>query len=119
MIETEDLARMEDVSAACDGGIAVSSGYESRAECGDGGIAVAGGDWSYAECGDHAFAVSVGIGGEVKGGTGSALALGYWDQASQCNRIAVANVGEDGILSDTWYRVDSNGNFHVPARAAE
>jgi hypothetical protein len=43
--------------------------------------------------------------GQAKAGINGAFALAYKDDEQM--RIAVGIVGEDGILADTWYRVDA------------
>jgi hypothetical protein len=67
-------------------------------------MAASSGDCSKAACDTNGFACVAGIGGEVKGGVGSALAIGY-RVPNGVNRIAVGVVGEDGIEPNVWYVV--------------
>lgn len=52
-----------------------------------------------------------GRGSCVRGGPGSILALEYWDKRDKRTRLKIVYVGEGGILPNTWYRVDEDGNF--------
>ena len=89
----------------------ISSGnYSKAASSGNSSKAASSGNSSTAACDTNGFACVAGIAGRVKGNAGSALSCGYKDKADK-NRIAVAYVGEDGIIADTWYRVNDDGEF--------
>ena len=93
---------------------AASSGYYSTAaSSGNSSTAASSGDYSKAACDTNGFACVAGLNGRVKGGSGSALSLGYKDLSGK-NRIAVGYVGENGIKEGVFYRCDDNGNL-VPA----
>mgnify|MGYP006383003213 CR=1 FL=1 len=68
---------------------AASSGYSSKASAD----------------GKQTVAMVAGCYGQAKAGINGAFALAYKDDEQM--RIAVGIVGEDGILADTWYRVDA------------
>jgi len=68
---------------------AASSGYSSKASAD----------------GKQTVAMVAGCYGQAKAGINGAFALAYKDGEQM--RIAVGIVGEDGILADTWYRVDA------------
>ena len=95
---------------------AASSGNSSKAaSSGDSSTAASSGDCSTAASsgysskasadGNQTVAMVAGCYGQAKAGINGAFALAYKDGEQM--RIAVGIVGEDGILADTWYRVDA------------
>ena len=86
---------------------AASSGDSSTAaSSGNYSTAASSGDYSKAEAsGKQTVAMVAGCYGQAKAGINGAFALAYKDGEQM--RIAVGIVGEDGILADTWYRVDA------------
>jgi hypothetical protein len=68
---------------------AASSGYSSKAAC-DGASGVA---------------AAIGSGGMAKAGPLGLVVVTYWSATEKRYRACVGNVGEAGILADTWYRV--------------
>lgn len=89
---------------------AAAGGRSTASSEGDGSKAAAAGDRSSASSGENGLAAVAGIGGLVRGGLGSALAIGYIDRWGR-RRFATALVGEDGIEPDQWYRVTDRGKF--------
>lgn len=53
--------------------------------------------------------------GAVAAGEFGELRLTYWDSPSKRYRTAVGYIGEDGLLADTFYTLDSSHQF-VPAK---
>ena len=81
-----------------DSSTAASSGYSSTA-------ASSGYSSTASADGKQTVAMVAGCYGQAKAGINGAFALAYKDGEQM--RIAVGIVGEDGILADTWYRVDA------------
>ena len=98
-------AQIEWVSKQDDANI--SSGNSSTAaSSGDCSTAASSGYSSKASAdGNQTVAMVAGCYGQAKAGINGAFALAYKDDEQM--RIAVGIVGEDGILADTWYRVDA------------
>lgn len=78
-----------------------TAGYRGVATAGHRGTATAG-DFGTATAGCGGTAVA-GFGGRVKGGPGAVLKVAYRDDLSQCWRVVVAYVGQNGILANTFY----------------
>jgi len=68
-----------------------------------------GGDCSRNAGGNYSHNAG-GVGSRARGGDGSVLSIQYIDSSNR-RRMAVAYVGENGIVPDTWYGVDRNGEF--------
>ncbi len=66
------------------------------------GCSKIGGDWA---------TVSGGYGATVKGGDEAVLQIKYWD--GKRYRIAVGYVGENGIVANTWYKLNANNQFEI------
>ncbi|HHO8013856.1 hypothetical protein [Pseudomonas aeruginosa] len=88
-------------------------GEFGKAIAGDCGMASAC-DGGSARAGFRGIA-SAGFQGAVAAGEFGELRLTYWDSPSKRYRTAVGYIGEDGLLADTFYTLDSNHHF-VPAR---
>jgi hypothetical protein len=58
-------------------------------------------------------AISAGQNGQVKAGQNGAMALTRWVPSEKRYRITVAYVGENGILPDTWYTLNDDGEFVI------
>jgi hypothetical protein len=86
---------------------AASSGYSSTAaSSGDSSKAASLGDSSKAaSSGASGIAASIGNNGSAKAGPNGIVIVTYWVAAEKRYRACVGNVGEDGILADTWYVV--------------
>jgi len=103
---------------AGDGGTA-NAGGGGTANAGDGGTANAG-DYGTANAGGGGTAnagyggtANAGDGGTASAGYGGILNIKWWD--GKRFRIATAYVGEDGIKSNTPYKLNAKGKF-VEAR---
>ena len=69
---------------------------------------IASGNYSTAaSSGDYCFTAVAGAGGKIKTGTNSAFAIGYMDGHQP--RFLTGVSGENGVKSDTWYRVENGG----------
>jgi hypothetical protein len=86
---------------------AASSGdYSKAASSGDYSKAASSGDCSTAaSSGDSGIAATIGNGGMAKAGPLGLVIITYWCADEKRYRACVGNVGEEGILADTWYRV--------------
>ena len=99
------------LAASGNGSRLAASGDCSRlAASGDYSQLAASGNGSQLSVGDNGFASVASINGNIQGGAGSALSLGYIDSDGH-KRIAVAYVGEDGIAPNVWYKVNDKGEF--------
>ena len=87
---------------------AASSGdYSKAASSGYSSTAASSGNSSTAACdGASGIAATIGTGGMAKAGANGLVIVTYWVEAEKRYRACVGNVGEDGILADTWYRVE-------------
>jgi len=88
---------------------------ECASASGDSGHASASGDYGHASAsgyyghasasGDYGCSFS-GFDGKAKAGANGAFAICWYDATNKRARIVSANVGENGIKADTWYRVN-------------
>ncbi len=87
---------------------AASSGNSSKAaSSGDYSMAASSGNYSKAaSSGDSGIAATIGHNGAAKAGANGLVIVTYWVEAEKRYRACVGNVGEDGIIADTWYRVE-------------
>jgi len=97
-----------DSSRAASGGYsstAASSGHSSKAaSSGDYSTAASSGHSSTAASSGHSgIAASIGNNGMAKAGPLGLVIVTYWVADAKRYRACVGNVGEDGILADTWY----------------
>jgi hypothetical protein len=86
---------------------AASSGdYSKAASSGYSSTAASSGDCSTAaSSGDSGVAATIGTEGQAKAGPLGLVIVTYWVAAEKRYRACVGNVGEDGIMADTWYKV--------------
>ncbi|EMJ0414406.1 hypothetical protein V7J02_001526 [Salmonella enterica] len=87
-----------DQSAATNTGdqsAATNTGYRSAAEV----------------SGSQSVAASLGIEGKAKASEGGAIVLCYRDEDGELIHIRASKVGENGIMPDTWYQLDEDGEF--------
>ena len=92
--------------------LAASGNYSQLAASGDYSQLAASGDYSkLAASGNSSIACNAGASGRVKGGNKCALSLARWVVAEKRFRITVAYVGENGIKPNTWYELNSVGEF--------
>ena len=109
--ETAASGYKSQLAASGNGSRLAASGDDSQlAASGNGSRLAASGDNSQLSVGDNGFASVASINGNIQGGAGSALSLGYIDSDGH-KRIAVAYVGEDGIAPNVWYKVNDKGEF--------
>ncbi|EAX4633123.1 hypothetical protein A7K80_06885 [Salmonella enterica] len=70
------------------------------------------GDRSAAEVsGSQSVAASLGIEGKARASEGGAIVLCYRDEDGVLIHIRASKVGENGIMPDTWYQLDEDGEF--------
>ncbi|EKP5433705.1 hypothetical protein P3N87_003920, partial [Salmonella enterica] len=70
------------------------------------------GNWSAAEVsGSQSVAASLGIEGKARASEGGAIVLCYRDEDGKLIHIRASKVGENGIMPDTWYQLDEDGEF--------
>ncbi|ECF9216826.1 hypothetical protein AE423_003616 [Salmonella enterica subsp. arizonae] len=100
----------------------IISGYRSAAtNTGDQSAATNTGDQSAATntgyrsaaevSGSQSVAASLGIEGKAKASEGGAIVLCYRDEDGELIHIRASKVGENGIMPDTWYQLDEDGEF--------
>ncbi|ELT4797778.1 hypothetical protein R8V69_000250 [Salmonella enterica] len=92
---------------------ATNTGYQSAAtNTGDWSAATNTGDQSAAEVsGSQSVAASLGIEGKARASEGGAIVLCYRDEDGELIHIRASKVGENGIMPDTWYQLDEDGEF--------
>ncbi|EFR3471761.1 hypothetical protein IF604_003309 [Salmonella enterica] len=114
-----------DQSAATNTGYwsaATNTGYQSAAtNTGDRSAATNTGDRSAATntgyqsaaevSGSQSVAASLGIEGKARASEGGAIVLCYRDEDGELIHIRASKVGENGIMPDTWYQLDEDGEF--------
>ncbi|EKI3396681.1 hypothetical protein PEJ38_002714 [Salmonella enterica] len=87
-----------DQSAATNTGYqsaATNTGYRSAAEV----------------SGSQSVAASLGIEGKARASEGGAIVLCYRDEDGELIHIRASKVGENGIMPNTWYQLDKDGEF--------
>ncbi|EEG6497595.1 hypothetical protein GZA54_000634 [Salmonella enterica] len=83
---------------------ATNTGYQSAA--------TNTGNQSAAEVsGSQSVAASLGIEGKAMASEGGAIVLCYRDEDGELIHIRASKVGENGIMPDTWYQLDEDGEF--------
>ncbi|EBB5688196.1 hypothetical protein FHC90_02780 [Salmonella enterica] len=110
---------------------ATNTGYQSAAtNTGDRSAATNTGDWSAATntgyqsaatntgdrsaaevSGSQSVAASLGIEGKARASEGGAIVLCYRDEDGELIHIRASKVGENGIMPNTWYQLDKDGEF--------
>ncbi|EBD9024105.1 hypothetical protein DAC68_15975 [Salmonella enterica] len=92
---------------------ATNTGYRSAAtNTGDWSAATNTGYQSAAEVsGSQSVAASLGIEGKARASEGGAIVLCYRDEDGELIHIRASKVGENGIMPDTWYQLDEDGEF--------
>ncbi|ECC7862768.1 hypothetical protein DDU70_10680 [Salmonella enterica] len=92
---------------------ATNTGYRSAAtNTGDRSAATNTGDRSAAEVsGSQSVAASLGIEGKARASEGGAIVLCYRDEDGELIHIRASKVGENGIMPNTWYQLDKDGEF--------
>ncbi|EEI5764851.1 hypothetical protein GXR21_000253 [Salmonella enterica] len=114
-----------DCSAATNTGYrsaATNTGYRSAAtntgDCsaatntGDCSAATNTGNRSAAEVsGSQSVAAAFGIEGKARASEGGAIVLCYRDEDGELIHIRASKVGENGIMPNTWYQLNEDGEF--------
>ncbi|EBP7650737.1 hypothetical protein AIQ37_19745 [Salmonella enterica] len=105
-----------DQSAATNTGnrsAATNTGNRSAAtNTGNRSAATNTGNWSAAEVsGSQSVAAAFGIEGKARASEGAAIVLCYRDEDGELIHIRASKVGENGIMPDTWYQLDEDGEF--------
>ncbi|EGI6156658.1 hypothetical protein AAV66_001995 [Salmonella enterica subsp. enterica serovar Uganda] len=92
---------------------ATNTGNRSAAtNTGDRSAATNTGDCSAAEVsGSQSVAASLGIEGKARASEGGAIVLCYRDEDGELIHIRASKVGENGIMPNTWYQLDKDGEF--------
>ncbi|ECU3869390.1 hypothetical protein QUN51_003786 [Salmonella enterica subsp. enterica serovar Newport] len=110
---------------------ATNTGYQSAAtNTGDWSAATNTGDWSAATntgyrsaatntgdqsaaevSGSQSVAASLGIEGKARASEGGAIVLCYRDKNGELIHIRASKVGENGIMPNTWYQLNEDGEF--------
>ncbi|ECP3124223.1 hypothetical protein FZF86_06480 [Salmonella enterica] len=92
---------------------ATNTGYRSAAtNTGNRSAATNTGNWSAAEVsGSQSVAAAFGIEGKARASEGAAIVLCYRDEDGELIHIRASKVGENGIMPDTWYQLDEDGEF--------
>ncbi|ENY6793264.1 hypothetical protein ACFZXL_000758 [Salmonella enterica subsp. enterica serovar Newport] len=92
---------------------ATNTGDRSAAtNTGDCSAATNTGDLSAAEVsGSQSVAASLGIKGKSRASEGGAIVLCYRDKNGELIHIRASKVGENGIMPNTWYQLNEDGEF--------
>ncbi|EAW9326545.1 hypothetical protein OK28_08335 [Salmonella enterica] len=92
---------------------ATNTGDQSAAtNTGNWSAATNTGDQSAAEVfGSQSVAASLGIEGKARASEGGAIVLCYRDEDGELIHIRASKVGENGIMPNTWYQLDKDGEF--------
>ncbi|ELP2445986.1 hypothetical protein R1T97_001545 [Salmonella enterica] len=92
---------------------ATNTGDQSAAtNTGNRSAATNTGNWSAAEVsGSQSVAAAFGIEGKARASEGAAIVLCYRDEDGELIHIRASKVGENGIMPDTWYQLDEDGEF--------
>ncbi|EBE7258822.1 hypothetical protein CY739_25100 [Salmonella enterica] len=91
----------------------IMTGNQSAAtNTGDWSAATNTGNQSAAEVsGSQSVAASLGIKGKSRASEGGAIVLCYRDKNGELIHIRASKVGENGIMPNTWYQLDEDGEF--------
>ncbi|EBU4979973.1 hypothetical protein AXR57_000155 [Salmonella enterica subsp. enterica serovar Anatum] len=61
--------------------------------------------------GSQSVAASLGIEGKARASEGGAIVLCYRDEDGELIHIRASKVGDNGIMPNTWYQLDKDGEF--------
>ncbi|PXN10201.1 DUF7666 domain-containing protein [Salmonella enterica] len=91
----------------------IMTGYQSAAtNTGNQSAATNTGYQSAAEVsGSQSVAASLGIKGKSRASEGGAIVLCYRDKNGELIHIRASKVGENGIMPNTWYQLNEDGEF--------
>ncbi|EDP1411956.1 hypothetical protein F8G94_02290 [Salmonella enterica subsp. enterica serovar Reading] len=85
---------------------------EQQIMCGNWSAATNTGDQSAAEVsGSQSVAAAFGIEGKARASEGGAIVLCYRDEDGELIHIRASKVGENGIMPNTWYQLNEDGEF--------
>ncbi|EJI3069001.1 hypothetical protein NER68_001636 [Salmonella enterica] len=86
--------------------------WSAATNTGDRSAATNTGDWSAAEVsGSQSVAAAFGIEGKARASEGGAIVLCYRDEDGELIHIRASKVGENGIMPNTWYQLNEDGEF--------
>ncbi|EHD9345486.1 hypothetical protein JOW67_004677 [Salmonella enterica] len=99
----------------------IDKSLEQQIMCGNRSAATNTGDWSAATntgnrsaaevSGSQSVAAAFGIEGKARASEGGAIVLCYRDEDGELIHIRASKVGENGIMPNTWYQLDKDGEF--------
>ncbi len=99
----------------------IDKSLEQQIMCGNRSAATNTGNWSAATntgdrsaaevSGSQSVAAAFGIEGKARASEGGAIVLCYRDEDGVLIHIRASKVGENGIMPDTWYQLDEDGEF--------
>ncbi|RFT59652.1 hypothetical protein DWG17_20515 [Salmonella enterica subsp. enterica serovar Senftenberg] len=90
----------------------IDKSLEQQIMCGNQSAATNTGDWSAAEVsGSQSVAAAFGIEGKARASEGGAIVLCYRDEDGELIHIRASKVGENGIMPNTWYQLNEDGEF--------
>ncbi|EHX4588303.1 hypothetical protein K3X74_003385 [Salmonella enterica] len=90
----------------------IDKSLEQQIMTGNRSAATNTGDWSAAEVsGSQSVAASLGIEGKARASEGGSIVLCYRDEDGELIHIRASKVGENGVMPDTWYQLDEDGEF--------
>ncbi|EAT9179039.1 hypothetical protein LMN49_000760 [Salmonella enterica] len=90
----------------------IDKSLEQQIMCGNCSAATNTGDWSAAEVsGSQSVAAAFGIEGKARASEGGAIVLCYRDEDGELIHIRASKVGENGIMPNTWYQLNEDGEF--------
>ncbi|EIC4908783.1 hypothetical protein K9001_004802, partial [Salmonella enterica] len=88
----------------------ISGNWSAATNTGKRSAATNTGNRSAAEVsGSQSVAASLGIEGKARASEGGAIVLCYRDEDGELIHIRASKVGENGIMPDTWYQLDEDG----------
>ncbi|EBQ7116904.1 hypothetical protein AIW12_16375 [Salmonella enterica] len=90
----------------------IDKSLEQQIMTGNRSAATNTGDRSAAEVsGSQSVAASLGIEGKARASEGGAIVLCYRDKNGELIHIRASKVGENGIMPNTWYQLNEDGEF--------
>ncbi len=99
----------------------IDKSLEQQIMCGNRSAATNTGNWSAAtntgNCsaaevsGSQSVAAAFGIEGKARASEGGAIVLCYRDKDGELIHIRASKVGENGIMPNTWYQLNEDGEF--------
>ncbi|EBI8002543.1 hypothetical protein CGE91_24205 [Salmonella enterica] len=99
----------------------IDKSLEQQIMCGDCSAATNTGDCSAATntgnrsaaevSGSQSVAAAFGIEGKARASEGGAIVLCYRDEDGELIHIRASKVGENGIMPNTWYQLNEDGEF--------